>query len=168
MPVQDVVQILGGMIVGGLLAWLVASRRVRVMFQAEITDAKRRAARAVESAKNQIAVEMERTQHEASSLRTRLDEERTSAEATQSRLQADVIRLQQERAKLEARAAELEQKVNDLRAELHGANEESLRELERLHEVLNDFSGAVEQMESRMLAVSRRVKELATSLPRPG
>jgi len=45
------------------------------------------------------------------------------------------------------------------------ANEESMRELEELHEIANAFEQAIQRMESRRLATDRRVKQESVSTP---
>jgi chromosome segregation ATPase len=153
----DVVLIAGAGLIGVLLGVLISSKRARTAVQGDLDKAQRRTTQAVTVAKQQVGTEMERLQHEATSLRAKVDEERHTAEAAHSKLQADVERMQAERGKLLARYEEFAQELE----ELHAQNDESIKELEQLHEIANSLTQILEQMESRLLTAARRVKELA-------
>lgn len=154
---SDVVLIVGAGLIGVLLGALISSKRARTAVQGDLDKAQQRTTQAVTVAKQQVGTEMERLQHEATSLRAKVDEERHAAEAAHSKLQADVVRMQAERGKLLTRYEELAQGLE----ELHAQNDEGIKELEQLHEIANSLRQVLEQMESRLLAAARRVKELA-------
>ncbi len=154
---SDVVLIAGAGLIGVLVGALVSVKRARAAVQGELDKAQRRTTQAVTVAKQQVGTEMERLEREATGLRAKADEERHTVEAAHSKLQADVTRMQSERGKLLTRYGELAQGLE----ELHAQNDESIKELEQLHEIANSLRQVLEQMESRLLAAARRVKELA-------
>jgi chromosome segregation ATPase len=154
---SDVVLIAGAAVIGILVGALLSSKYARVAVQADLDKAQRKTTQAVTVAKQQVGNEMERLEREATGLRAKVDEERHAVEAAHSKLQADVTRMQAERGKLLTRYGELAQGLE----ELHAQNDESIKELEQLHEIANSLRQVLEQMESRLLAAARRVKELA-------
>lgn len=156
---SDVVLIAGAGLIGVLIGALASAHRARKSVQGELDKAKRRSTQAVTVAKQQVGTEIERLQSEATGLRAKVDEERQSAEAVHSKLQADVTRMQAERGKLLTRYEELAQGLEELRAQ----NDESIKELEQLHEIANSLRQILEQMEGRLLAAARRVKELTAT-----
>ena len=162
---MDYVLIAAAAVIGMLAGYLISMRRARVAVAEELVKAQRRAAQATKNARAEVAAELERKDHAVSALEARLDEERQKAEQAHSRLQADVTHLQGERARLQARAQELSQHVDEMRSEMGQANEESMRELEELHEIANAFEQAIQRMESRRLATDRRVKQESVSTP---
>lgn len=154
---SDIVLIAGAGLIGILVGAMISLKRARAAVQGELDKANRRTAQAVDVAKQQVGTELERLEREATGLRAKMEDERQGAQAAASKLQADVARMQQERAKFLARYEELAQGLDELRAQ----NDESIKELEQLHEIANSLRQVLEQVEGRLLAAARRVKELA-------
>lgn len=155
---MDYVLIAAAAVIGLLVGYMITMRRARVAVAEELTKAQRRAAQATKTARAEVAAELEHKDHSITSLEARMDEERQKAEQARSRLQADLTHLQEERARLQARTQELSQHVDEMHGEMRQTNDESMRELEELHEIANSFAQAIERMEARLLATDRRVK----------
>lgn len=169
---SDAIYVLLGVVFGVLAGWYLASRHShRLAKLAE--DEKRQAARAVRSATEQLAAQLEQKDQELSHFQARLDEQRQTAESTLSRLQADLAHATTQKATLEKVAAELEAAVGALKAELQSTTEEAFRELEQFHDVnlslertLEAFSQLVGTVESRLLSVNLRLKKLGVATDR--
>lgn len=149
----------GALAVGLLAGYLVAARRVHAEVAEALERARRRAAQALQAARDEVAAELDRKDHALATLEARLEEERQRAETARSRLQADLAHAQAQRARLETHLQELSRQVETLGAELRQAGEESLQDLEALHEISTTLEQALQRMEARLLAASRRVKE---------
>lgn len=117
----DIVWVIFVLVVGGLLGWYWTSSHLRSDFLKQVDEVKQQGARAAESAKHRLSAQVAQKEHELSTLRSRLEEERQATLVTQSRLQADYKRASEEKAQLEKATAELAETVNALRAELHAA-----------------------------------------------
>jgi vacuolar-type H+-ATPase subunit I/STV1 len=153
----DILLVLIGAAGGGVGVWLWAGRRMREQLQAELAEAARKSARAVDWAKSEAAMQLERRDQEIAALHARLDERDHSVEQVRSRLQADLALVQRERSQSEARTKELYRRADELSAQIRGAAMEGLRDLERLRAVANslervtaEYSAALEVMEGRL------------------
>ncbi|MBI2123323.1 MAG: hypothetical protein HYT96_04095 [Armatimonadetes bacterium] len=162
---QDAVFIFMGVVFGILAGWYLASRHAHRLASL-VEDEKRSSARAVRSAKDQVAAQLERKDHELSHVQSRLDDERRTAETTFSKLQADLARVSDRRERLEKVSSELESRIGELKAELQTATEDSFRELAQFHDVasslervLESFTQLIETVESRLLAANQRQRQ---------
>jgi|GEM_PF-7092557 len=164
----DYLLIVVGLAVGLLAGYLLAVRRAREAVLEELERAQRRAAQSFKAARDEIAGELDRKDHTIATLEARLEEERHQGEAARSRLHADLAHAQTERTRLETRAQELTRQAETLSIELRQASDESMQELEELHEISATLEQTIQRMEARLLAVARRVKESeAAAAPAP-
>ncbi len=154
-----------GAVFGLLAGWYLASRHAHRLVKL-VEDEKRQAARAVRSAKDDIAAKLEERDQEVSHLQVRLDEERHVAETTLSKLQADLAHASDRKEKLETISSDLQARVGTLTSELQTATDEAFRELAQLHDVASTFTQVLETVESRLLDTNLRLKK-AGAVPAP-
>ncbi len=170
----DIVWVIFGLVLGVLLGWYWTSSHLRSDFLKQVDEVKQQGARAAESSKHKLSAQVAQKEHELSTLRSRLEEERQATLVTQSRLHADYKRASEEKAQLEKATAELTGTVNALRAESRALSEEGFRELEQFHDIGASLKRAIETygrvvgaMESRLQADAQRLKELQVSAAPP-
>jgi chromosome segregation ATPase len=129
----------------------------------ELAETKVRGARASEHLKHSVGTELDRKERELEDLKTKYDQEREAAAATEARLQADLTHLREQNARLEP-----------LRTEVQTTVDESFREVGQFYEIstaleraLGAYTQAVEAVEARLLAVTKRLRELGISMGTP-
>lgn len=142
-----------GLVVGLVVGWYWASSRSRPGMVKQLAETKVRGARAVEHLKQEVAAELDRRERELADLRTTYEQARQAAASTEAKLQADITRARDEKTQLFA----------SLGGELHTVVDESFREVAQLYEVVSSLEHAVQAIESRLLAASKRMKELGVA-----
>jgi hypothetical protein len=149
--------VLVGAAAGGVGVWLWIGRRMREHLQTQLSAAARKSARAVDWAKSEAAMQLERRDQEIAALRARVDERDHSVEQVRSRLQADLALAQQERTQWESRTAELSRRAEELNTQVRRVTLESHRDVERLRgiaqsleRVVADYTTAIEAMDARL------------------
>ena len=159
-----------GILIGGLAAWYWVIPRARSFLVNQLAETRKKSARAIDHARNELAGQIEQRNHDLLELRTQVEQERQATATTQSRLQAENQRLQEQSKRLEKATTELTDTVDGLRSELSTANNQSFHELGQLQEIrdtverlFEEYTRAVETIESRLLAAARRLKELGVS-----
>lgn len=158
----DALFLLLGAVFGLLAGWYLASRHAHRLVKL-VENEKRQAARAVRSAKDEIAAKLEERDQEVSHLQVRLDEERHVAEATLSKLQADLAHASDRKEKLEKISSGLQARVGTLTSELQTATDEAFRELAQLHDVASTLTQVLETVESRLLDTNLRLKKVGAA-----
>jgi len=153
----EIFLVLVGAAAGGLAVWFWGARRMREQLQAARAEAARKAARAVDWAKSEAAMHLERRDHEIAALRASLDDRDHTVEQARSRLQADLALAQRERAQWESHHAELSTRTDELSTQLRTIAAEHLRDLERLHgiarsleRVAADYTAVLETIDARL------------------
>ncbi len=155
-----------GLAVGLAVGWYWASFRSRPGMVKQLAETKVRSVRAVEHLKQEVAAELDRRERELTDLRNTYEQARQAAARTEAKLQADITHALDEKTRLFA----------SLGGELHTAIDESFREVAQLYEIASSLEHAVQTVESRLLAASKRMKDLGiadgpsvapTALPGP-
>ena len=153
----DVLLVFVGAAAGGVAVWLWVTRRMRDQLQAELAESARKAVRAVDWAKSEAAMQVERRDQEIANLRASLDEREHGVEQARTRLQADLALAQRERAQWESRTGQLSTRADELSGQLHAVMAEGLRDLERLHGIarsletmVRDYTAVLEAMDVRL------------------
>lgn len=148
-----------GVVVGLAVGWLLASSRARPGAAKELAETKVRGARAVEHVKGELAAELDRKERELAEVRSRLDQDRDSVAKMQAQMQQALDQ-----------KVRLMERTEILGAELRGAVDESFREVGQLYEIgasleraVEAYTHAIEAVESRLLAATKRLKEMGVS-----
>lgn len=131
-----------GVVVGLVLGWWLASSRAGPGMNRQLAETKVRGARAVETMKQAADVELARRDSELADVRSKLEHELHNV----AKMQAEVKHA-------------LDQKTR-LGAELAAVIDESFREIGQLYEIGSSLEGAVQAVESRLLAATKRLKEM--------
>jgi hypothetical protein len=146
-----------GVAAGALGCWLWLARRMHERLESEMAESARKAARAVDWAKSEAAMQIDRRDQEIAVLRARSEEHDHSIEQIRARLQADLALAQRERAQWESQASEASTRVAHLTGQLQSIKDEGLRDLEQLRSlarslqgVANDYVAVLETMEARL------------------
>ncbi len=142
-----------GLAVGLAVGWYWASFRSRPGMVKQLAETKVRGARVVEHLKQEVAAELDRRERELADLRNTYEQERQAASHTEARLKAEITHALDEKAQL----------FESLGKELHTAVDESFREVAQLYETASSLEHAVQAIESRLLAASKRMKELGVA-----
>ncbi len=148
-----------GVVVGVAVGWFWGSSRSRPGMVKQLAETKVRGARAVEHVKVELAAELDRKERELAEARSKLDQDRDSA----AKMQAQMEQALDQKVRLMER-------TEMLGAELRAAVDESFREVGQLYEIgasleraVEAYTHAVEAVESRLLAATKRLKEMGVS-----
>ena len=138
----DAVLVAIGVVAGLAVGWLLASSRARPGVVKQLAETKVRGARVVETMKQEVAVELARKDSELTDVRSKLEHELHNV----AKMQAEVKHT-------------LDQKVR-LGAELVAVIDESFREIGQLYDIGSSLEGAVQAVEARLLAATKRLREM--------
>src|SRR3989454_6468707 len=138
----DIVFLAIGLVVGLAVGWFLASSRSRPGMAKQLAETKVRGARAVEVMKQEVTVELARRDTELAEARTKLEHELHNV----AKMQAEV-------------KYALDQKVQ-LSGELQAVIDESFREIGQLYEIGSSLEAAVQAVEARLLAATKRLREM--------
>ncbi len=138
----DAVLVAIGVVAGLVVGWLLASSRTRPGVVKQLAETKVRGARVVETMKQEVAVELARKDSELADVRSKLEHELHNV----AKMQAEVKHT-------------LDQKVR-LGAELAAVIDESFREIGQLYDIGSSLEGAVQAVEARLLAATKRLREM--------
>src|SRR5256712_7474087 len=146
----DSVVVAIGLVAGLAVGWFLASSRSRPGMVKQLAETKVRGARAVEVMKQEVTVELARRDSELAEARTKLEHELHNV----AKMQAEV-------------KYAFDQKVQ-LGAELQAVVDESFREIGQLYEIGSSLEAAVQAVEARLLAATKRLREMgiAAGVPR--
>jgi hypothetical protein len=139
----DILLVLVGAAAGGTGVWLWLARRTHERIETALAESSRKATRAVDWAKSEAAMQIERRDQEIAALRARQDEHDHSVEQVRARLQADLALAQRERAQWESRVSEVSARGEQLSSQLQAIKDEGLRDLERLRSLGRNLEGVV-------------------------
>ena len=146
----DIVFVAIGLVAGLAVGWFLASSRSRPGMVKQLAETKVRGARAVEVMKQEVTVELARRDSELAEARTKLEHELHNV----AKMQAEV-------------KYAFDQKVQ-LGAELQAVVDESFREIGQLYEIGSSLEAAVQAVEARLLAATKRLREMGIAAGVPG
>lgn len=135
-----------GVVLGVVLGWLAASSRARPGMAKQLAETKVRGARAVETMKQEVAVELASRDRELAEVRSKLEHELHNL----AKMQAEVKHALDQKARLGA--------------ELQAVIDESFREIGQLYDIGSSLEGAVQAVESRLLAATKRLREMGVAV----
>lgn len=131
-----------GVLFGLALGWWLASSRGRPGMVRQLAETKVRGVRAMETVKQEVAVELAQRDRELDETRTKLEHELHAV----ARMQAEVKHAVDQKTRMSA--------------ELAAVIDESFREIGQLYEIGSALEGAVQAVEARLLAASKRLREM--------
>ncbi len=156
----DGVLVVIGVVVGMAVGWFWASSRARPGMAKELAESKVRGARAAEQAKGEVAAELDRKERELAEVRGQLEQDRQ----TLAKMQAEMEHALEQKVRLMERSEQLG-------AELRAVVDESYRDVGQFYEIgaslehaVEAYTHAVEAVEARLLAATKRLKDLAVSI----
>ncbi|MBP8645674.1 MAG: DNA recombination protein RmuC [Syntrophobacteraceae bacterium] len=160
---------LAGLVVGGLVAWLVASSRVTKVFSRRMEESERRAGTAegrslaLEGTIAELRTQNEKTVGELAELRNQLANETNARVKAETQLAEVVQRLEEEKKLLEEARTKLTDTFKALAGDTLNASTQAFLQLakETLDKVLADARG---DLGKRQEAIQGMVKPLAESL----
>ncbi|MEJ5376516.1 MAG: DNA recombination protein RmuC [bacterium] len=168
---EYVLCVLGGMLIGGLLAWLLATVRVSRSLASRIEEAERRAsaaegrAAALDGTIGELRSQNQKALEELDRLRDQLASENSARVKAETQLAETVQRLQEEKNLLEQAKEKLTDTFKALAGDTLNASTTAFLNLakETLEKVLMDAKG---DLGKRQEAIQGMVKPLAESLTR--
>lgn len=152
-----------GVAAGAVGCWLWVAHRTHERMETALAESARKATRALDWAKSEAAMQIERRDQEIVALRARLEEHDHSVEQVRARLQADLALAQRERAHWESQASEVSVRVEHLTSQLQGVKDEGLRDLERLRALARNFDGVVTEYAAALETMDARLRPAAGS-----
>lgn len=163
-----------GLAVGVLAGWLWASSQARSVYAKQLQDMKARATVVADRLRAELGTQIDAKNSELSHLGAQLDEERESAAHARSRVEAAYQLAQKEKTLLTEATTKLTKSFKDLSSEFTNSANHGLIELAQFQDIakhldaaVTAYHRAVEEMESRVVAAKRRVKELGASIGQP-
>ncbi len=168
---EYVLCVLGGMLIGGLLAWLLATVRVGRSLASRIEDAERRAsaaegrAAALDGTIGELRLQNQKALEELGRLRDQLASENSARVKAETQLAEALERLQEEKALLEQAKEKLTDTFKALAGDTLNASTTAFLNLakETLEKVLMDAKG---DLGKRQEAIQGMVKPLTEQLTR--
>jgi len=151
---------LGGLIVGGLVAWVWAAARARAQCATQLTDAERRAG-AAEGSAEVLRRQVDDSETRRQELQAALDEERQARTSADAQLAAAVENLRQQRQLLEDASRALTDTFKALSADALKGNNEAFLALARksLEPVLTDARGDLARRQDAIDGLVRPLRE---------
>lgn len=161
--------ILAGLVVGGLVAWLIASTRVTKALSAKIEESERRASMAegrssaLEGTIAELRTQNEKTVGELAELRNQLTNETSARVKAETQLAEVIQRLEEEKRLLEEAKTQLTDTFKALAGDTLNASTQAFLQLakETLDKVLTEARG---DLGKRQEAIQGMVKPIADSL----
>lgn len=153
-----------GLVLGGLVAWLWASARIRASVVRQVTELEGRA-RAAEGLRDELRRQVEQGDIEISGLRSALDDERRARTEAQTRLDAALENLKEQKKLLDEATAKLADTFKGLSADALKSNNQAFLELAKqtLEAVVNETKGDIGK---RQEAIDALIKPLQETLKR--
>ena len=182
--------LISGLVVGGIVAWLLASARSRSLFEAQVREATNRAI-AAETTAQGLQQQQEKSQTEIEGLRHRLEAEQQARAAAEASLAAERKNIEEQRKLLEDAKQRISETFKALSGDVLGSQSESFLKLAKetfstlraeaqgdlakrqqaidglvqpLKEVLQKYEQGIEQIESSRQEAYGELKQHLTQI----